>query len=99
MSRNIKTKVEAYVIGGAQELLNGRYDTAMFYIEGLMDQGYTYDEAMKKILNRMEMANNTVIDRVKGLDKGSKTNLNNFILDVLKNNRLDDSYFPGSAYN
>ena len=99
MSRNIKSKVEAYVIGGAQELQNGRYDTALFYVEGLMDQGYTYDEAMKKILNRMEMANNTVIDRVKGLDKGAKTNLNNFILDVLKNNRLDDSYFPGSAYN
>mgnify|MGYP003673653527 CR=1 FL=1 len=98
MSRQIKSKQEAYVIGAAQEIQNGRYDTAMFYLEGLMDIGYTYDEAMKKVLNRVKMMNNTVIDRIKGLDSGARTFQNTFIDDVLRNNKLDDSYFPGSAY-
>jgi hypothetical protein len=99
ISRNIKTKKEAMVVGASLELLNQRYTTAMFYVEALIAQGYTYDEAMKKIFNRMEMMNNTVIDRIKGLDKPSKMKQSSFLLDVLHNNRLDDSYIPGSAYD
>ena len=86
------------VIGGSLELFNGRYITAMFYVEALIAQGYTYDEAMKKIFNRMEMMNNTVIDRIKGLEKPYRKKQTNFLLDVLHNNRIDDSYIPGSAY-
>ena len=54
---------------------------------------------MKKVFNRITMMNNTVIDRIKGLDKPSRRKQSNFLLEVLHNNRLDDSYIPGSAYD
>ena len=98
MSRKLSSKQESYLVGAAHEMQNGRYDTAMFYIEGLMGIGYTYDEAMKKVLNRIKTMNNTVIDRIRGLDSGARTFQDTFIQDVLRNNQIDDSYFPGSAY-
>ena len=99
ISRNIKTRTEGYVIGASLELSNGRYETAMYFVEALISIGYTYDEAMKKVFNRITMMNNTVIDRIKGLDKPSRRKQSNFLLEVLHNNRLDDSYIPGSAYD
>ena len=98
MSRKLSSKQESYLVGAAHEMQNGRYDTAMFYIEGLMGIGYTYEEAMKKVLNRIKTMNNTVIDRIRGLDSGARTFQDTFIQDVLRNNQIDDSYFPGSAY-
>ena len=50
------------------------------------------------MVNKLKTMSNTILDRVKGLDKSQNIHLDNFLLDVINNNNISDSYLPGSAY-
>jgi hypothetical protein len=50
------------------------------------------------MVNKLKTMSNTILDRVKGLDKSQNIHLDNFLLDVINNNSISDSYLPGSAY-
>ena len=76
----------------------GNYEATMYHMDSLMNLGYTYDQAMEKMVNKLKTMSNTILDRVKGLDKSQNIHLNNFLLDVINNNNISDSYLPGSAY-
>ena len=51
---------------------------------------------MEKILNRVESMNNTVLSRIKALQKVNKLDEKNFIFDVLKNNDIDLKFLPNN---
>ena len=58
--------------------------------------GYTYEEFMTKVTNRMKYMSNTVLDRVKGLSKTYNINQRDFIYGVLLNNNINLDSMPGS---
>ena len=65
-------------------------------LERFSELGYTQDQAMEKILNRVESMNNTVLSRIKALQKVNKLDEKNFIFDVLKNNDIDLKFLPNN---
>lgn len=96
MSRNQKSKMDAIITAGAYEALNGRYDHLMPLVDMAIDNGYTYEEYMEKVTNRMKYMNNTVLDRVKGLSKTYNINQRDFIYSVIQNNNINLEHMPGS---
>ena len=98
VSKKIKDLTAVHVTSGALEMGRGNYEATMYHVDSLMNLGYTYDQAMEKMVNKLRTMSNTILDRVKGLDKSQNIHLNNFLLDVINNNSISDSYLPGSAY-
>ena len=96
MSRSQKNKIDAIVTAAAFEALNNRTDHLMPFVDMALDMGYTYEEFMTKVTNRMKYMSNTVLDRVKGLSKTYNINQRDFIYGVLLNNNINLDSMPGS---
>ena len=89
MSRNQKNTIDAIVLYGAMEALNGRYDNLMIGVDMATDKGYTQEEYLTKVKNRMQYMNNTVLSRIKGLSKTYNMDQSDFIDEVLRNNNIN----------
>ena len=98
MSKSQKSKIDAIVTAAAYEALNSRLDHLMPLVDMAQDMGYTYEEFMVKVTNRMKYMNNTVLDRVKGLSKTYNINQRDFIYGVIRNNDINLDSMPGSNF-
>ena len=95
MSRNQKSTIDAIVLFGAMESLNGRYDNLMIAVDMAKDKGYTQEEYLTKVKNRMSYMNNTVLSRIKGLSKTYNMDQADFIDEVLRNNNINLKFGVG----
>ena len=99
LSRLQKDKVDTWVTNAAHEAQNGRYDNLIFFFDTAQEMGFTYEEFMEKVINRMEYMNNTVLARMGGMWKLPHIPRSNFILDVIRNNNIRLEQTPGSSSN
>ena len=96
LSRNQRDTVNTLVTMGAQFVNNNHFDELMPILDRFSELGYTQDQAMEKIFNRVESMNNTTLSRIKALQKVNKLDEKNFIFDVLKNNEIDLKFLPNN---
>ena len=96
LSRNHKDKVNALVTAAASDALNGYMDQLMLHTDMAKDMGYTQEEFFKKVINRMESMNNTVLSRLTGYSKRYNMTRDDFIRSVLHNNNISLAYPVGS---
>ena len=91
--------MDTWVTNAAHEAQNGRYDNLIFFFDTAQEMGFTYEEFMEKVINRMEYMNNTVLARMGGMWKLPHIPRSNFILDVIRNNNIRLEQTPGSSSN
>ena len=96
LSRNQRDSVNTLVTAGAYLINNNKLDELMPILDRFSELGYTYEQAMEKLFNRVESMNNTVLSRIKALNKINKLDEKNFIFDVLKNNDIDLKFLPNN---
>jgi len=96
ISMNQKDKINALVTAAASDGYDGLYDNIMFYTDSAMDLGYTQDQFIEKVTNRMETMSNTVLGRLKAYGDRHNMTRDDFIRSVLHNNNIILAYPPGS---
>ena len=65
-------------------------------VDSAMAMGYTYNQFMEKVYNQVENMNDTILSRIKALNRAYKLDEKNFIFDVLKNNDIDLKFLPNN---
>ena len=96
ISKNHTDKVNALVTAAASDGYDGLYDNILFYTDAAIDLGYTQEQFLDKVTNRMESMSNTILSRVKGFAKTHNMTRDDFIMSVLHNNNINLAYPVGS---
>ena len=63
-----------------------------------MDLGYTQEQFIEKVVNRMENQSNTVLSRLKAYGERYNMTRDDFIRTVIHNNNITLAFPPGSKY-
>ena len=98
ISMNHRDKIDALVTAAADNGYDGLYGNIMFYTEAAMDLGYTQEQFIEKVVNRMENQSNTVLSRLKAYGERYNMTRDDFIRTVIHNNNITLAFPPGSKY-
>tara|TARA_R100000988_G_C3832510_1_gene86919 strand:- start:186 stop:473 length:288 start_codon:yes stop_codon:yes gene_type:complete len=93
---NHRDKIDALVTQAADNGYDGFYESIMFFTDAAMDLGYTQEQFIEKVANRMEVQSNTVLSRLTAYGEKYNMTRDDFIRTVIHNNNIILAYPPGS---
>ena len=96
ISMNHRDKIDALVTQAADNGYDGFYESIMFFTDAAMDLGYTQEQFIEKVANRMEVQSNTVLSRLTAYGEKYNMTRDDFIRTVIHNNNIILAYPPGS---
>ena len=96
LSRRQRDTITGLVNSAAWNVNNNNIDELMPIVDSAMAMGYTYNQFMEKVYNQVENMNDTILSRIKALNRAYKLDEKNFIFDVLKNNDIDLKFLPNN---
>ena len=96
ISMNHRDKIDALVTQAADNGYDGFYESIMFFTDAAIDLGYTQEQFIEKVVNRMEVQSNTVLSRLKAYGERYNMTRDDFIRSVIHNNNIKLAYPPGS---